>query len=306
LQPIALEALCRASEEVLVRVLVATDLSEEAELALREGAEIARSTNDALGLVHVLPPLQRESLFFPVRDTDIADKAAAVLERTKVRMRELVERVAPRADIFIDEGTDHVAICRRASDFRADLIVVGSHAHSGISRFVMDVATHVVAEAPCSVLVARPHPTRGPVIVATDLSHASMRAVTVAAQEARRRKAPLEVVRARRFVDLELAYLVQITPAIRSRMPESDSMPTSVRELLGKQHMDADWSELDGPAGSAIIRRAESVAAELVVVGTRGGSALSRAHVGHIATKVARDCTRSVLVVRAGVNEEPS
>ena len=42
---------------------------------------------------------------------------------------------------------------------RADLLVVGSHGRTGLSRLLMgSVAAHVVAHAPCSVLVVKQQP----------------------------------------------------------------------------------------------------------------------------------------------------
>ena len=44
-----------------------------------------------------------------------------------------------------------------AKDLHADVIVVGTHGRSGVSRLLMgSVAEHVVRSAPCPVLVVRP------------------------------------------------------------------------------------------------------------------------------------------------------
>ncbi len=48
------------------------------------------------------------------------------------------------------------AIIDTAQDWRADLIVVGSHGRRGLSRFLLgSVSQAVVAHAPCSVAVIR-------------------------------------------------------------------------------------------------------------------------------------------------------
>jgi len=47
----------------------------------------------------------------------------------------------------------------QAKDWRADLIVLGSHGRSGIKRWILgSVAEAVVRHAPCSVEVARARP----------------------------------------------------------------------------------------------------------------------------------------------------
>jgi nucleotide-binding universal stress UspA family protein len=49
------------------------------------------------------------------------------------------------------------AIVEYARDVHADVIVVGTHGRSGVSRLLMgSVAEHVVRSAPCPVLVVRP------------------------------------------------------------------------------------------------------------------------------------------------------
>ena len=58
-------------------------------------------------------------------------------------------RVAP--------GDPGQVIVELAQKEMVDLVVVGSHGRSGISRLLMgSVATHVVTHAPCSVLVVKP------------------------------------------------------------------------------------------------------------------------------------------------------
>jgi nucleotide-binding universal stress UspA family protein len=50
-----------------MRVLVATDVSDAADLALREGAALASTPADELAVVHVLPPARLVHAFFPPR-----------------------------------------------------------------------------------------------------------------------------------------------------------------------------------------------------------------------------------------------
>jgi nucleotide-binding universal stress UspA family protein len=59
-------------------------------------------------------------------------------------------------------GDPREMIVQTAIDERVDLVVVGSHGRSGITKLLMgSVATHVVTHAPCSVLVVK---TQGRVV----------------------------------------------------------------------------------------------------------------------------------------------
>lgn len=56
----------------------------------------------------------------------------------------------------VDRGLASDMIVRAAASERADLVVVGSHGRTGLTRLLMgSVASHVLNHAPCSVLVVR-------------------------------------------------------------------------------------------------------------------------------------------------------
>ena len=61
-------------------------------------------------------------------------------------------------DSTVIEGDPRDGLLDAARKSGADLLVVGSHGRSGLSKWFMgSVSSHVVAHAPCNVLVVRPH-----------------------------------------------------------------------------------------------------------------------------------------------------
>jgi len=61
-----------------------------------------------------------------------------------------------KSKAVVRQGDPREAIVETAREHGADLIVVGSHGRSGISKLVLgSVANHVVTHAPCSVLVVK-------------------------------------------------------------------------------------------------------------------------------------------------------
>jgi nucleotide-binding universal stress UspA family protein len=80
-------------------------------------------------------------------------------EKTQARLKELVGQfpaaAAPVTELRSGDPDDelvHVAI-----DEGADLLVVGSHEHRGIERFLLgSTSEKVLRHAPCSVLVVKP------------------------------------------------------------------------------------------------------------------------------------------------------
>jgi len=88
---------------------------------------------------------------------------APELEDQKKPARELVERIAKelraagfQASTAIEVGDIRESIIDSAAEWRADLIVVGSHGQRGIQRFLLgSVAEFVARHARCSVEIVR-------------------------------------------------------------------------------------------------------------------------------------------------------
>jgi len=270
-----------------MRVLVATDLSAAADVALATAASLASAPGGALAAIHILPS-------FP--SLSILD------ERTRLAVRDHVDRVAGHVpELFVEEGSAVGEILKRAEAWWADLVVVGGHGHSGLARILGSVAERVVRYAHCDVLVARASDARGWVLAATDLSDPSLPAITAGAAEARRRGARLEVVHAVGFLDLETSYLVALSsPTLHAMRPERDLTGSVLAETVARAGVEAKCVTLDNPPAAAIVREAEAIGAELIVVGARGRTGVVRLSLGSVAEKVVRAAPCSVLVVRTG------
>jgi nucleotide-binding universal stress UspA family protein len=93
--------------------------------------------------------------------------ASATLEEVRHRQEHDAEQITRRAreriaasglsvEAALREGDPRTAIVDAADEWQADLIVVGSHGRTGLTRLVMgSVAQAVVAHAHCSVEVVR-------------------------------------------------------------------------------------------------------------------------------------------------------
>src|SRR5690349_14825705 len=111
-----------------MRVLIASDLSEASDEAMRQGTAMAKSGQ--LALCHVMPELGMHALLPQQYEEDL-NKQLAVQPQIAEALRRQLARVAPdeeRApEIFIELGSDYEQIVRRAQEWHADLIVLGSH-----------------------------------------------------------------------------------------------------------------------------------------------------------------------------------
>jgi nucleotide-binding universal stress UspA family protein len=269
-----------------MRVLVATDLSAAADVALAMGASLASTPGGALAAIHVLPAFHTISILD---------------ERATLAVREHVDRAAGRVpELFVEEGSAVAEILKRAEAWHADLVVVGSHGHSGLTRILGSVAEKVVRYARCDVLVARVSDARGWVLAATDLSDPSLPAITAGAAEARRRGARLEVVHAIGFLDIEASYMLELSsPTLNAMRPARDPSDRALAEAVARAGVEAKCAILDNPPAAAIVREAEAIGAELIVVGARGKTGHPWLALGSVAEKVVRAASCSVLAVHA-------
>jgi len=137
------------------RIILAVDLAESgaAPKGLSQALELALASSGELRLVNVQPLLPATFMEYVPADFD---------EEQEGRAREALETIAAKIELPKDRlsyvvvsGGIYHELLREATEWRADLIVVGSH------RPVMSVyllgsnAKTIVRHAQCSVLVVR-------------------------------------------------------------------------------------------------------------------------------------------------------
>jgi nucleotide-binding universal stress UspA family protein len=134
-------------------ILVPTDFSERAKHAFHMAAALARDHRAALTVLHVreIPALPFAE-FGAVPPVDLP---------TREELMKKLEEFEP-ADESIDvefvvaDGEPGEEIVRVASERHCDLIVMGTHGRTGLSRLLMgSVAERVMRRAPCPVLTLK-------------------------------------------------------------------------------------------------------------------------------------------------------
>ena len=141
------------------RILHPTDFSRASGAAFLKAVALAKESRAELLLVHVmLPPMPL------IGDGYVPPKTYAELDAAARRsaQRQLAKTVAraqkarARVKAVLLEGVPYSRIARAARSKRADLIVMGTHGRTGLSKFFLgSVAERVIARAPCPVLTVR-------------------------------------------------------------------------------------------------------------------------------------------------------
>jgi nucleotide-binding universal stress UspA family protein len=145
-----------------MRILLAVDGSPHSQLAVAAVAERPWpdwTTVQVLTVIHAVAPLAIDPAFViaAAHVNQIAEQrrlASAVVESAAEDIRMKAPGLAVTTKAV--EGNPRDAILEEAREWGADLIVVGSHGYGRLKRMVLgSVAGAVVADAPCSVHVAR-------------------------------------------------------------------------------------------------------------------------------------------------------
>ena len=134
-------------------VLVAVDFSARSQAALAAGAALAALYGAPVELVHAVrdagpyPPMAPELLSVsdvdPARDAAVRERLARFAGETAV------------AAVHVAYGAPSHAVPALAADIGAGVVVMGTHARTGLARIVGSVAQATLRRAPCPVLTLR-------------------------------------------------------------------------------------------------------------------------------------------------------
>ena len=166
------------------RILVATDFSRSAELAVVRAATLAAAADAALDVVHVAAPM-RPALLRWLRSQP---EAAEALEESQTQLEASVARARERGVEVrghLVSGATVAALeaaCRR---FKTSLAVIGARGARGLrDQLLGTTAERLIERLPCDLLTVR-KPTRRTyrtILACVDCSPASTRALTLAAE----------------------------------------------------------------------------------------------------------------------------
>lgn len=288
-------------------ILVAVDAGDGADEAIRQADARARHHGCGLVACSAFPDLVQLNALAPRHGLPI--DVLAVRTRIEASVRERVAGLTRRApeefDVRVLAGAPHAAIIREAERLGARLVVVGARSRRGLGdALIGSVAQRTVRHAGGPVLVARPRPLSGHVVVATDFSDPALPALVAAGEEVRRIGGRLTAVHC---VDLE--ELEWVTGALASSQASLDlgeeALAVLLREAEGRLRAALELAGIPGEVqgvlgrpGPAIVAAASELGAEIVIVGTSGRTGLRRVTLGSVAEAVVATADTSVLVVR--------
>jgi nucleotide-binding universal stress UspA family protein len=304
------------------RILCPVDFSEFSAPALERAVRLGEWFEARVEVLHVIPfiPFAMPAGLGPAYFPDPLEVTASQRDQAGQNMSDLVEP-------FLDEGVPIVTkvlegepwrvILDEAKGVPADLVVIGTHGRSGFEKLLLGSVTEkVLRRAPCPVLTvghvrarSRKSPLFRRILCAADLTQASPQTLDVALSLATENDAQITLLHVMQHLPAENAGLAPRSPEIRptrhelvaeARAELQKAVPDSVRvfcEVTARVETGAPWNE--------ILRVAEQMDAELIVMGAHATGAVGRMLFGSTTSQVVRRATCPVLVIQESHKTRP-
>ena len=284
------------------RILCAVDFSRPAQAAFEHALALSRDRNAELTAVHAIPVSER----FNWRARERIAKTAA--------LRSAAEAAGVRLRVAEQHGDPAGVILLHANAGRFDLIVLGTHARTGVERLrAGSIAEQVTQRARCPVLIvpmpekrrADPASFRN-IVCPVDFTHASDAALRQALQLVKGggRLTLLHVSRGLNPLGAtRYAYHFSVPEYARRLQQDAwqrmqDAVPVEARTMA-----DVRARVVSGTPATEIARIASEIDADLIVMGVTSRGAIGRRLIGSTAARVIRTAARPVLAVPERVSE---
>jgi len=294
-----------------MRVLLAIDSSTASQLVVTTAAGRPWPSGTVFCVLSVVDMGRWEGL--PVLIEDAKHEAQSLVTHAVNKLTQS----GREAFSEVRSGLPKKLIPGYASEWRADLVMIGSHGQSALTRFFLGSVAHAILRtASCSVEIVRPSPLPSPasagmkILLATDGAECSQKAVYSVANRPWPRNSQIGIISVAQLITLK----TQTTASpLCSEYPLT--LPESVWEAARKIAQDAVadarktlraaglniWDGEATPVGdprSLILDAARAWGADLIVLGSHGRHGWDRLLMGSVAEAVALHAHCSVEVVR--------
>jgi nucleotide-binding universal stress UspA family protein len=144
-----------------VKILIGVDESPFSQAALDYVKRMPWPTDTSIRVISISPPV-----FLGSAEVNAPAVIAQLIQDQNRIHTQIAERAAqalkgpvPTVESAMIQGDPRSILVEEARRVGADLLVVGSHGRSGLSKLLLgSVASYVSSHAPCSVLIVkRPH-----------------------------------------------------------------------------------------------------------------------------------------------------
>ena len=286
----------------LKNILFATDFSPTAEAALPYAIGLAKQYGARVHGLHVRFPATYP-IVGPEALPQVMEAAEEQAKFEAKQMHEMLENV-PHG-VTVTEGDLWPVLHEIVNQDKSDLIVMGTHGRTGVSRALLgSAAEEIFRKASCPVLTVGPHVSSNTerrlamkeILFATDFSSESLAALPFAVSLAQEHQSNLTLLNVAGAP--EVGDLVHAEQYAESTMRRLRSLVPSGAELWCEPNCKVEH----GSEAGKIVEVAVALGADLIVLGVHGpqsGLGATTHLLRSIAHQVVVDAPCPVLTVRA-------
>jgi nucleotide-binding universal stress UspA family protein len=284
------------------RIYCPVDFSPGSTQALRTAVRLAREREAELVVLHAwFLPANTFALEYMYPEAVVQHLTEDAQQGLDAARSQAMRLGAPRVTSRLAQGTPWQQVVDAArSDPTCDLIVIGSHGRTGLSRVLLgSVAEMVVRHAPCPVLTVRGEGEPRPfahVLCPVDFSSWSRDAIDLAIELALPDRAAITLLH---VLEPAVAW-GEVRPFDVYADISSDASKTLqdwTRELAAKVTAPVHQRVRIGRAGAQLLAAVdEDPTVDLVVMGSHGRTGLARLALGSVAEKTVRHARCPVAV----------
>jgi nucleotide-binding universal stress UspA family protein len=294
--------------DFLNRILVATDGSEDAELAIRAAVDLADGTGSELHVVHAWRRVLPAATYSPAVDDDSRVYEQHAMELLDEQVKLVENKGGTVVAAHLREGRSADAIAGLAEEFDVDLLVLGSRGLGAVERLITgSVSEGVVHLATCPTLMMRGGEGAWPpsrIVVGDDSSEEAERAGRLAVNIGRlfgRRALLVRVYPPQTAYRATRVFNADMTPKPLEELDESlkrRAVQLAWRRDVRREEMRPKIKAATGDPAAVLQKVAdESEGTTLVAVGSRGLGAVRRFALGSVSTDVLRAVDGPILIV---------
>jgi nucleotide-binding universal stress UspA family protein len=144
------------------KLLVPIDFSEHSKKTVEAATQLAVLTGGSITLLHVFQVPNYPAAFYQGLYTEheqVKTQVDLLKREANAQLALVIEQIVAKgleAHPLLRIGNPYDEIVTAAKEVGADLIIIGSHGHAGLERFLVgSTAERVVQYAPCPVLVVK-------------------------------------------------------------------------------------------------------------------------------------------------------
>jgi len=278
------------------KILVPTDFSDEARIALDFAIQIAGKTSATIKLVHVFEyPVATAYTALDVGGPDPAESEVAreMMDENKTQLT-IMGEIARNKNVMVEQeikiGNPFINISSELKDEDVDLVVMGSKGSSGLDEVLIGSNTEkVVRHAPCPVITVK-----------EPVSIDKIKHIVFATNFKDDKEDLIEHIKdMQRLFNAKLHFVRINTPGYFE--PDSFSKKRINKWLSGNSFSNSStrvYNDLDEEEG--IIHYAEEIDANMLALGTHGRTGLGRLFSGSLAEHVVNHAKRPIWTYHIG------